>query len=204
LLLSGIGMLRHLGLMEQAANIENALLYTLESGVHTGDFGDKTTSSVNTTQFAQAVIDNLGKLPVHNPRPVLPNNYVTPTYFKLKENPMLETPELVNETIVGVDFFVESNEQPNAVANRCLRHTKDQFSLATISNRGTQVWPKGSIFTNLVNQYRCRFESVGEVALSQDDILALTKGMMEDFKICSYEILNKWGDKKGYSLAQGQ
>ena len=28
--------------MENAAVIENALLYTLEQGVHTGDFGDKT------------------------------------------------------------------------------------------------------------------------------------------------------------------
>ena len=35
-------MLRHLGLTENAAIIENALLYTLEQGVHTGDFGDKT------------------------------------------------------------------------------------------------------------------------------------------------------------------
>jgi isocitrate dehydrogenase len=37
LLLSGIAMLRHLGFMENAAIIENALLYTLEQGVHTGD-----------------------------------------------------------------------------------------------------------------------------------------------------------------------
>src|ERR1700709_621414 len=41
LLLSGIAMLLHLGLTENAAIIENALLYTLEQGVHTGDFGDK-------------------------------------------------------------------------------------------------------------------------------------------------------------------
>ncbi|MEJ0081236.1 MAG: isocitrate/isopropylmalate family dehydrogenase [Puia sp.] len=41
LLLSGIAMLRHLGFMQNAAVIENALLYTLEQGVHTGDFGDK-------------------------------------------------------------------------------------------------------------------------------------------------------------------
>ena len=40
-LLSGLAMLRHLGLTENAAIIENALLYTLEQGIHTGDFGDK-------------------------------------------------------------------------------------------------------------------------------------------------------------------
>jgi isocitrate dehydrogenase len=190
--------------MEQAVTIENALLYTLESGIHTGDFGDKSTPAVNTTDFAAAIIGNLGKLPVHNPRPLLANNYVTPTYFKLSQNPMLETPELVKETIVGVDFFVESNEQPTAVAEKCLHHTQSLFDLTTISNRGTQVWPRGSIFTNLVNQYRCRFESIDEKPLTQADILKLTGDMMQDFKICSYEILNKWGNQKGYSLAQGQ
>ena len=63
LLLSGIGMLRHLGFMESAVNIENALLYTLEQGIHTGDFGDKSIPAKNTTEFANAIIDNFGKEP---------------------------------------------------------------------------------------------------------------------------------------------
>src|ERR1700716_1514733 len=49
LLLSGISMLRHIGLTENAAVIETALLYPLESGVHTGDFGDKSKPPVSTT-----------------------------------------------------------------------------------------------------------------------------------------------------------
>lgn len=63
LLLSGIAMLRHLGLMENAAIIENSLLYTLENGIRTGDFGDKNKQALNTTQFAEAIIGNFGKLP---------------------------------------------------------------------------------------------------------------------------------------------
>src|SRR6187402_968579 len=63
LLLSGLSMLRHLGLMENAAVIENALLYTLEQGIHTGDFGDRNIPSVNTTQFAEAIISNFEKQP---------------------------------------------------------------------------------------------------------------------------------------------
>jgi isocitrate dehydrogenase len=204
LLLSGMAMLRHLGLMEYAATIENALLYTLESGVHTGDFGNKEIPSVNTTTFAEAIISNFGKTPAHNPRPALANHYVTPTIFKLESNPMLESKELNDEMIVGVDMFVESNEQPTAVAEKCLHHTLDIFKLVTISNRGTQVWPKGSVFTNLVNQYRCRFESVGDTALTQTDILELYKRLSKDFKICSTELLNMWDGKKAYSLAQGQ
>jgi isocitrate dehydrogenase len=204
LLLSGIAMLRHLGLMDTAGRIENALLFTLESGVHTGDFGSKAQPSVNTTQFADAIIANFGQVPHSNARPALPNSPITPTAFLLKSNPMLESVEAIKETIVGVDFFVESNAQPNSVAELLLKHTGDLFKLVTISNRGTQVWPKGSIFTNLVNQYRCRFESVGEAPLTQVDILNLYRLVMTDFKVCSLELLNMWDGKKGYSLAQGQ
>src|SRR3954449_5748565 len=58
LLLSGISMLLHVGLTENSAVIENALLYTLEQGIHTGDFGNKASASLNTTQFADAIISN--------------------------------------------------------------------------------------------------------------------------------------------------
>jgi isocitrate dehydrogenase len=204
LLLSGIAMLRHLGFMENAATIENALLYTLESGVHTGDFGDKNKPAADTTSFAQAIIGNFGQLPVIGARPSLPNKPVTPTIFKLEENPMIMSKDPHNEKIIGVDMFIESHEQPAAVAEKCLNHTGDLFKLVTISNRGTQVWPKGSVFTNLVNQYRARYESVGEIAVTQTDIVELYKRLMKDFKICSTELLNMAGDKKAYSLAQGQ
>ena len=204
LLLSGLTMLRHLGLMENAAIIENALLYTLEQGFRTGDFGDRSKPALDTTAFAQAIIGHFGKQPAHGAKTVLPNKPVTPTVFKLDRNPLIMSQEMEEESIVGVDMFVESSEQPAAVAEKCLLHTLDLFKLVTISNRGTQVWPKGSVFTNLVNQYRCRFESVGDAPLTQTDIIELYKRLSGDFKICSTELLNMWGDKKAYSLAQGQ
>jgi isocitrate dehydrogenase len=200
LLLSGLSMLRHLGLMEQAVVIENALLYTLESGVHTGDFGDKNIPSVNTTVFAQAIIDNFGKQPKHNPKPFLPNFYVTPTNFKLEHNPMLQSDLRDQHKIVGV----ESADQPKVIADKCLTHASESLTLVTITNRGTQVWPSGSVFTNLVNQFYCRFETVNEAPLSQDQVIDLYRSLAKDFKICSLEVLNMWADKKAYSLAQGQ
>jgi isocitrate dehydrogenase len=204
LLLSGIGMLQHLGMTETSAMIENALLYTLESGVHTGDFGDKSIPSLNTTEFSAAIIENFGKEPKHNPRPFIANHYITPTLFKLEKNPMIESLEMQQEEIVGVDIIIECNEQPNDVAAKALKHTMDLFKLVTISNRGTQVWPKGSVFTNLVNSYFCRFESIGDVPVTQTDILELYKRMTKDFKVSSIELLNMWGGKKAYTLAQGQ
>ena len=204
LLLSGLSMLRHLGLMELAVMIENALLFTLESGIHTGDFGDKSIPSVNTTIFSQAIVDNFGKKPKNNPRPALPNFDFVPADCSLTSNPMIAYKSSDKHTVVGVDFFIESTDQPTAIAEICEKHITDKIKLVTITNRGTQVWPTGSIFTNLVNQYYCRFETVNNAPLSQDEIIQLYSALAKDCTICSLELLNMWADKKGYSLAQGQ
>jgi isocitrate dehydrogenase len=204
LLLSGLAMLRHLGMMKKAVLIENALLYTLENGIHTGDFGSKETASLNTTDFANAIIKHFGKLPSLQAKELLEDQPPTPTHFKPEKNPLIMSKELVQEVIVGVDLFIESEEQPEEVAKKLLLHCGNDFQLITISNRGTQVWPKGSIFTNLVNQYRCRFETDKETGITQKDIIQLQERVIKDFKICSTELLNMWAGKKGYSLAQGQ
>ncbi len=204
LLLSGLALLRHVGLMENAAIIENALLYTLEQGIHTGDFGNRATSSANTTQFADAIIGNFGKQPQHGAKELLPNHPVPHTMFKLEHNLMMETKETQQERIVGVDMFIASDEQPEVIAQKCLHHGGIKFKLISISNRGTQVWPTGSKYTNLVNQYNLRFEGLNNQSLNQLDIIGLYVSLCADFKICSIELLNMWGDKRGYSLAQGQ
>ena len=204
LLLSGLAMLRHLGFMENAAVIENALLYTLEQGIHTGDFGDRSTPSLNTTQFADAIIGNFGKTPKVGAKPVQPNKPETSAVCHLEKNLMMVTKEEQKEKIVGVDMFIESEDQPGAIAEKCLRHGGTKFKLISISNRGTQVWPTGSKYTNLVNQYNLRFETNNEQALTQQDIVSLYVSLSANYKVCSLELLNMWGDKRGYSLAQGQ
>jgi len=204
LLLSGIQMLRHLGFMQNAAVIENALLYTLEQGVRTGDFGDKSKTPLNTTEFANTIIQNFGNIPQINAKPIIDNMPKTPTMFKLEKNPMMVSNELGEEHIVGVDLFIESEDQPQTIANVCERHGGYKFRLVNISNRGTQVWPTGSIYTNLVNQYNVRFESFDNQPLTQQDIIGLYISLSAYYKICSTELLLAWGDKKAYSLAQGQ
>ncbi|MFL5789816.1 MAG: isocitrate/isopropylmalate family dehydrogenase, partial [Flavisolibacter sp.] len=193
LLLSGLAMLRHLGLMENAAIIENAVLYTLEQGIHTGDFGDRSKASVNTTEFVEAIIRNFGKKPTLNPKPLLPNKPVISTLFHLEKNAMMVSKDEQTEKIVGVDMFIESTEQPEIIADKCELHGGTKFKLINISNRGTQVWPTGSRYTNLVNQYNVRFESLNEQALNQLDIIGLYAMLCGDFKICSLELLNMFG-----------
>jgi len=207
LLLSGIAMLRYLGYGSNAAAIENALLYTLEQGVHTGDFGDKTIPASNTNAFADAVIANLGKLPASGG--VFEDGNLglrEDIHEQLIKNKLTITGKDVKEEMIGVDVFVEVNLQPNELAEigkECLKFN-DDFELVMISNRGTKVWPTGSIYTELVNEYRLRFEKKEGRQIRQKELLHIAADLSEKVKICSVEFLMNFGGKIGYTLAQGQ
>ena len=205
LLLSSFMLLRHVGLMNHAAKIENALLYTLENGAHTGDFGNKDIPSLSTTEFANAIISNLGKEPEDGKARVS----TLKAEFHLPKRPenqkMMVTPRLNSiEKIVGVDIFFESNQNANAFASLLKEQEKDNLKMIMISNRGTQVWPTGSVFTECVDQYRVRFECINDSETTLSKMLELTENLAKDIFICSVEILRSYNDRRGYSLAQGQ
>ncbi len=166
--------------------------------------GEMSKPAVNTSEFADTMISYFGKTPELGAKELLPNKPAVQTAFHLDKNPMLVSKEESQEKIIGVDMFIESDEQPMVIAHKCQRHAGVKFSLVNVSNRGTQVWPTGSIFTNLVNQYNVRFESLDGTPLNQQDIIGLYVSLSGNFKICSLELLNVWGDKRSYSLAQGQ
>ena len=205
LLLSGILMLRYMGLTENAATIENALLYTLEEGVHTGDFGNKAVPASNTGHFADAIIANLGKIPAGGVVVSKGNVGIKANdQQKLTKNKLTVTTG-IKEEMVGVDVFVEAgNLQPAELAELAKKRLTDNFDLVMISNRGTQVWPTGSIYTELVNEYRLRFEKKAGTNVTQKELLHIAADFSEDAKVCSVEFLMKFGDKIGYTLAQGQ
>lgn len=111
----------------------------------------------------------------------------------------------IKEEMVGVDVFVEANDlQPAELAELAKKRLTENFDLIMISNRGTQVWPTGSIYTELVNEYRVRFEKKPGKMVTQKELLHIAADFSEDAKVCSVEFLMKFGDKIGYTLAQGQ
>ena len=205
LLMSGILMLRHIGLTQNAAEIENALMYTLEQGVHTADFGDKVIPAVGTKEFAENIMANLGKVPKESEPTIPVRNNVE--FFAPKmplSNIIMTSGRKPTEEMVGADFFIESIEQPEDIAEKILFALGKGYALVTISNRGTQVWPTGSVFTECINQYRVRVEKNENFEVTQKNILNLAGRISEYFKICSIEWLMKYDGKKAYSLAQGQ
>lgn len=205
LLLSGLIMLRHLGFSGPAARIENALRYTLEQGNRTGDFGDRNTPALGTQAFADVIIANLGQVPASQPVTDFgETERIEARLPRPLENKVMESPKLVPEIINGADFFVESTAQPAELAAIFERVLLPDFKLVTISNRGTQVWPEGSIFTECIDQYRARVERTTERPATQAEVLSMALALTEHIKLCSVEMLMQYGEKKGYSLAQGQ
>jgi isocitrate dehydrogenase len=210
LILSGLMMLRHLGMVRHAALIENALLATLEAGVRTGDFGDKRTPPVGTKAFVQAIVDRLGEKPRTVPAAPVPEGSA-PTYAR-PPRPMgqqvIRTFKNVVTHVVGCDIYLDSPLSPLSLAEEMNRAAADTpFKLTLISNRGTQVWPTGSVYTECVDYYRVRFELKDGVApgsFGQSRAIALLDRIAEAFTVCGYELLRTFDGVKGFSLAQGQ
>jgi isocitrate dehydrogenase len=210
LILSGLMMLRHIGLPKEAAHLENALLATLEAGVHTGDFGDKSKPPVGTRDFVKAIADRLGSKPTTVPAVPVPEieriDFVRPP--RPLAQPLIRTYKNVVTHIVGCDLYLDTPLAPLALAEEMSRAGADTpFRLTLISNRGTQVWPTGSIYTECTDYYRVRFELKEGIAagtFGQARCIALLDKIAEAFVVCSYELLRTFDGVKGFSLAQGQ
>jgi isocitrate dehydrogenase len=206
LLLSGIMMLRHLGLISYADTIENALLATLEQGAHTGDFGDSNvTPNLSTDAFTQAIIDNLGKKPNQDVVNTGVEDFTYNPPIKPEHLKMMSNQPLHNETIAGADLFITSTDLPEVVAQQVSEHLHgNKLRVLMLSNRGTQVYPTASVFTDCVDHYRCRIVAVEGEELSRNDIWESVTKIAATVQIEDVEILKEWGPEKGYSLAQGQ
>jgi isocitrate dehydrogenase len=192
LLLSGTMLLRHLGLVDHAAAIEAALERTLLRLNDASAPGGAV--PFRTSRFRERILAELRGVAVAGAvtRPVLrPRREPT-----MRVSPMPAATELR-----GVDVFVESSLAPAAVA-AALEGLRTDLPLVMISNRGTQVWPTGSAFTDCVNHYRCRFE--GHRPVDQALLVALLGEVGERFPICSAEWLRVIDGQRAYSLAQGQ
>lgn len=210
LILSGLMMLRHMGLLSQASAIENALLTALEDGVRTGDFGDQTKPALATRDYVKQIADRLGSKPkTAKPAPDSSQSVATFTApVKPLHQEVIRTFTNVVTQVVGCDIYLDSPLSTIAVAEEMMRCSQDTpFKLTLISNRGTQVWPTGSIYTECVDYYRVRFElrdGVAAGSFGQSRCVALMDKIAEKFTVCSYELLRSFDGIRGYSMAQGQ
>ncbi|MBO6514541.1 MAG: NADP-dependent isocitrate dehydrogenase, partial [Phycisphaerales bacterium] len=206
LLLSGVMMLRHIGLGSIAASINNALLTTLEEGVHTGDVKGKG-DPVGTDAFADAVVERLGKTPTTTKAKTWTGDSITftPQGTPSEYNMMYAEPEAKIEH-VGCDVYLGARKKPSEIAptlESCCEGTPLKLSL--ISARGTKVWPTGSLYTECVEHHRCRFEQRDPSTPVDPKVgIEIMNKISEHYEIACYIPLKNFDGERGYLLAQGQ
>ncbi len=203
-------MLMHIGQMEQAQLIQNALLKTIEDGIHTGDIFDSKISheQVNTEDFTAAVIERLGKQPEHLAPVSLDSDkerIVIPSFERKKEE----------KTLMGVDVFIDwEGNDPNTIGNDLKAPVENIMQLKMITNRGVKVFPEGLPETFCTDHWRCRFISAdAEIKNGKADYLPvhyesvvalLAKLHTEGFDVIKTENLYSFDGKRQFYLGQGE
>ena len=203
LLLSGTMMLRHLELVKYAQVIEDALGQTLERMLVPAPTGEPL-APFHTERFVEEMVDAVSDVEILDVAPpVIERN--TPEMIR-----MFESETSTKPVLRGVDVFLDTNLQPEQLAVELMfsagsaaSESRGRLELQMISNRGTQVWPSHSVFTDCVNHYRARFMAPQGEA-NMNEILALLARLNEGFDVCSVEWLRDLDGRVGYSLAQGQ
>jgi isocitrate dehydrogenase len=205
LLLGAVMMLVHIGQTQVAERVHNAWLRTIEDGVHTYDIFDEGVSKqkVGTKEFAQAVVERMGKRP----------NTLKAVSYKQEDVQEVYSETIVKERsntkkdLVGVDVFLDwLKGSPQDLGEALSKVTPDGLQLSMISNRGVKVWPGGASETFCSDQWRCRFMSKNKGApiTHQDIIDVLGKVEGAGFDFIKTENLCNFDGERGYSLDQGE
>ncbi|MGB3590570.1 MAG: NADP-dependent isocitrate dehydrogenase [Nonlabens sp.] len=200
LLRGAILMLNHLGMQDIAENINNAWLCAIEDGIHTADIyvEGQSTKKVNTSEFAAAVIERLGKKP-SKLKPVSFNKDAT---FNL---PKYVRAEPKKKELVGVDAFADWTGDNLDDFAQALNSCSEDMDLVIITNRGVKVWPGGFEETFHTDHWRCRFQKKGESLVHKEEIVQLlSNAIKKDLDIIKTENLYTFDGQRGYSLGQGQ
>ena len=200
LLRGAVMMLNHIGQQDVAEKVINAWSCTIEDGIHTADIyrDDVSKQKVGTKEFAQAVIDRLGK----KPKELATADFATDVKLNL---PTYQRREKANKVLKGVDVFVDwGGDKPDELAER-LQKLNSDIKLSMITNRGVKVWPEGFEETFCTDHWRCRFEvGNGNPAGRHSIPDLLNKALEENIDVIKTENLYEFDGQRGYSLGQGQ
>jgi isocitrate dehydrogenase len=201
LLQGAIMMLNHIGQSSVAEKVQNAWLKTLEDGIHTYDIYKEGNSKkqVSTTEFADAVIANLGQKPEILKAVSFANTAALNMPKYVRQAPKAKT-------LVGVDIFVHwSGSNPDELAEKVKRIAPSDMKLKMITNRGIKVWPEGFSETFCTDHWRCRFHPFDGESIGKEEIIQLlSNAIREEIDTIKTENLYEFDGVAAYSLGQGQ
>ncbi len=202
LLHGAIQMLQYLGEPEKAAFIHNAWLRTIEDGVHTGEIYNPELSSrkVNTSEFADAVIERLGQDPEKFEKITFNAEEDSRIFIEDKEYPAKD------KKLVGVDVYVDHKDRNAEKFGKLIEGSySGNMPLRVITNRGVKVYPDGLESTFCSDHWRCRYIADEKTSLSNKDIIELLSQLNEKgIDVIKTDNLYDFDGKRAYSLGQGE
>ena len=201
-------MLVHMGLPAKAERIQNAWLAALEDGLHTADIHREGVSraKVGTSEFADAVIERLGRRPGRLRSVELKSG--TDLRFVYRR------PQVKRE-LCGIDAFVcDPDSAPDDLARRLSDASAGLLKLKLITNRGVKVWPDGFPETFCTDHWRCRFVSrdadladakAAYRPIDRRDPVELVRRLCDaGIEVVKTENLYLFDGVRGFSLGQGE
>ncbi len=194
LLLAAISMLDHIGQPTVASLIHNAWLKTLEEGIHTYDIFKEGVSKkkVGTQEFAAAVVKNLGKKP----------GQLKPAVYGESKGPLVQkyTPTHSDRKLLGIDVYIYHRGSLNDFLAKISHINIGPLRLKTIFNRGVKVWPEGRSETFCIEQWRCRFLSDDDRAITQDSAIKTLQAFDHvNMDVIKSEFLYSFDGNAGFS-----
>jgi hypothetical protein len=165
--------------------------------------GGDVEEATSTTGFTDAVIGNLGRAPssgsVAGRRPA--------AAAADREQPArwtyaAERYATVERRLVGVDLYVETDEDVAALGSALEGLAGERFRLEMIASRGTVVYPSDAA-ADSVRWYRCRFVAAGE-AVSDADVAQLYGRVAAERTVSETHRLTTFDGEEGFTKAAGQ
>ncbi len=198
LLQGAIMMLVHLGQATTASKIHNAMLKTIEDGMHTSDIYQEKLSAkkCTTEEFTNELIKRLGQLP---------KSMQEVSYKELTQTPKNHTfsiDKTEKKQLLGVDVFLDySGDNIEDLAEKINSLAVGNLKLQIISSMGLKIWPSEGNPHSVSDHWCGRFLAKTTTPLEVIELLGiLTSAGLEIIKT---ENLYSFDDKLGFALAQG-
>ncbi|MFT4717948.1 MAG: isocitrate dehydrogenase [Rickettsiales bacterium] len=218
LIQAAIMMLVHIGQIETANNIRNALFKTIEDGIHTYDIYNEGTSveKVGTKEFSDAVISRLGQVPIKLP---------ISNFKEVSENP-IKKPNIYKEEVakdkklIGFDLFLDWQNEFEDLISLINEIESEKLEVKIITAKGLIMWPvidkqDQNIYPK--GQTILRFIGKGIAGKSSNQIIDTKKTIKhndiiemltifadKEVDFIKYEGLYTFRGEAGYSSAQGE
>ncbi len=210
MLRAAVLLLEHVGQVEVARAIEDAIVVTLEEGIDLTADIDRSGSAASTERYTERVIANLGRRSASAGSEARasgrPGGAVVPATPGRQPEPFGSDPRAEGLEVVGADIFVHSMlpaQELGSSLDAIVEETP--LRLRLVSNRGTKVYPDPEGTPDLVDTWRCRFVARDAgTPVGDTELLDLLQCIGEQHSWVHVEKLHRIDGQEAFTAAQGE